>query len=308
MWTGSCPCQPFSQAGARAGTDDERHLWPHFRWLIDQCRPLTIFGEQVASKDGREWFSGVRADLDLLGYATGAADLCAAGEGAPHIRQRIFWVGHASSAGTWWNAGTVPGAKAKSAGEGRTDRRQRDCTIDAGTDGGLGYAEGKRRQRRPDDKDPGRRERSPGPTGENERLSDSESGGCRERRPASECGAIGYVDGGEQGHRRVPNPDLPSEHRRPSSGEQSIHHENVERGNPWANAEWVGSIDGKTRRIEPGLEPLVARLSPYMVPDGDPSLSWSKNTGEGRIMRLRGYGNAIVPQVAARFIEAFMHD
>lgn len=92
VWSGSCPCQPFSSAGKRKGTADIRHLWPEFRRLIAECRPATVFGEQVASKDGREWLAGVRADLEALGYAVGAADLCAAGAGAPHIRQRLWWV------------------------------------------------------------------------------------------------------------------------------------------------------------------------------------------------------------------------
>jgi DNA (cytosine-5)-methyltransferase 1 len=92
VWTGSCPCQPFSVAGQGKGIKDKRHLWPAFRWLIAQKRPATIFGEQVASSDGREWLSGVRLDLETMGYEVGAADLCAAGVGAPHIRQRLFWV------------------------------------------------------------------------------------------------------------------------------------------------------------------------------------------------------------------------
>lgn len=98
VWTGSCPCQPLSSAGQRKGHADERHLWPAFYRLIAECRPATVFGEQVASKDGREWLAGIRADLEALGYACGAADLCAAGVGAPHIRQRIFWVANAGSA------------------------------------------------------------------------------------------------------------------------------------------------------------------------------------------------------------------
>lgn len=99
VWTGSCPCQPFSCAGKRKGTEDKRHLWPEFYRLIAECRPPVIFGEQVASKDGRLWLAGVRADLEALGYAVGAADLCAAGIGAPHIRQRLFWVADAPSRG-----------------------------------------------------------------------------------------------------------------------------------------------------------------------------------------------------------------
>src|SRR5690606_36957319 len=46
VWTGSCPCQPYSSAGARKGDDDPRALWWAWRWLIDQCRPPVIFGEQ----------------------------------------------------------------------------------------------------------------------------------------------------------------------------------------------------------------------------------------------------------------------
>ena len=92
IWTGSCPCQPLSSAGRRQGHADARHLWPAFFELIEKRSPSKIFGEQVASPDGREWFCGVRADMESLGYAVGGADLCAAGVGAPHIRQRLYWV------------------------------------------------------------------------------------------------------------------------------------------------------------------------------------------------------------------------
>lgn len=92
VWTGSCPCQPFSIAGDGRGVRDERHLWPEMLRLLAKRRPPTVFGEQVASPDGRLWLSGVRADLEALGYEVGAADLCAAGVGSPHIRQRLYWV------------------------------------------------------------------------------------------------------------------------------------------------------------------------------------------------------------------------
>jgi len=91
VWTGSCPCQPFSSAGRRGGVDDERHLWPHWHHLISQCQPAIVFGEQVASKDGLGWLDLVSTDMEATGYAFGAADLCAAGVGAPHIRQRLFF-------------------------------------------------------------------------------------------------------------------------------------------------------------------------------------------------------------------------
>ncbi|WP_080870702.1 DNA cytosine methyltransferase [Xanthomonas campestris] len=97
VWTGSCPCQPFSAAGKGAGFADERHLWPAFHWLIEQCRPPVIFGEQVASRDGLNWLDLVCADLEGAAYAVGATDLCAAGVGAPHIRQRLYWVADSRS-------------------------------------------------------------------------------------------------------------------------------------------------------------------------------------------------------------------
>lgn len=107
VWTGSCPCQPFSSAGKRQGESDERHLWPDFRKLIAECLPPVVFGEQVASKDGRLWLAGVRTDLEALGYALGAADLCAASVSAPHIRQRLYWVGVANkNRCSPWNSAT----------------------------------------------------------------------------------------------------------------------------------------------------------------------------------------------------------
>jgi len=92
VWTGSCPCQPFSAAGKRGGVADERHLWPAWFHLIEECRPRVVFGEQVASKAGLGWLDLVQADLEGAGYASAAVDLCAAGVGAPHIRQRLYFV------------------------------------------------------------------------------------------------------------------------------------------------------------------------------------------------------------------------
>ncbi len=48
VWTGSCPCQPYSAAGKGKGDADERNLWPEMYRLIRECRPAVIFGEQVA--------------------------------------------------------------------------------------------------------------------------------------------------------------------------------------------------------------------------------------------------------------------
>lgn len=94
-WTGSCPCQPFSTAGRGGGFDDERHLWPAMHHLVRVCRPDVVLGEQVASKDGLAWLDLVQADVEGEGYAFGSVDTCAAGVGAPHLRQRLYWVADA---------------------------------------------------------------------------------------------------------------------------------------------------------------------------------------------------------------------
>jgi len=88
VWTCGCPCQPFSAAGKRGGFADERHLWPALYHLVGECEPDVLLGEQVASLDGLAWLDLVQADMEAAGYAGGATDLCAAGFGAPHIRQR----------------------------------------------------------------------------------------------------------------------------------------------------------------------------------------------------------------------------
>lgn len=94
-WTGSCPCQPFSEAGAGAGFTDERHLWPAFFHLIEQCKPAVVFGEQVAKQLAKPWLELVQDDVEALDYAFGAAIFPSAGIGAPHIRERLYWCAYA---------------------------------------------------------------------------------------------------------------------------------------------------------------------------------------------------------------------
>jgi DNA (cytosine-5)-methyltransferase 1 len=90
VWTGSCPCQPFSVAGNQAGFDDPRHLWPQFRRLISEQRPATVFGEQVAGAS--DWLRLVRSDLEAMAYAVGAIPMEAASAGADHFRDRYWFV------------------------------------------------------------------------------------------------------------------------------------------------------------------------------------------------------------------------
>jgi DNA (cytosine-5)-methyltransferase 1 len=90
VWTGSCPCQPFSAAGKGKGFADERHLWPAWLWLTRQRRPSVIFGEQVAN--AVQWIDLVQGDLEAEGYFVGYTVLGAHSVGAPHVRQRFYWM------------------------------------------------------------------------------------------------------------------------------------------------------------------------------------------------------------------------
>ena len=175
VWTGSCPCQPFSAAGKRKWATDERHLWPAFFHLIEQCKPDTVFGEQVASKDGLGWLDLVQADLEGAGYAGGAVDLCAAGVGAPHIRQRIWFVAE--------RLGISDGPGPQSGREGSKAARHGSATIT--TSGVNGVANTKSLRERTNEPRPDSRE--------GEQLAGTEPGSdcCDYGTDDQECGNPG---------------------------------------------------------------------------------------------------------------------
>jgi DNA (cytosine-5)-methyltransferase 1 len=99
VWTGSCPCQPFSGIGKGLGFKDERHLWPEFKRLIAKQKPSIVFGEQVAT--AKVWLDLVLSDLEDLNYSCGAANLPACSIGARHERQRLWFVADADE--TRWS-------------------------------------------------------------------------------------------------------------------------------------------------------------------------------------------------------------
>lgn len=139
VWTGSCPCQPFSIAGKKGGTSDERHLWPAFFHLIGECKPTTVFGEQVDAAIRQGWLDLVQADLEGIGYTFGAACLPACGFGAPHIRQRLYFV--AQSSGKRWKRrqGTTQGRLSNGPDAGRFQGHDGFTGTDQAS-GSVGYS------------------------------------------------------------------------------------------------------------------------------------------------------------------------
>lgn len=99
VWTGSCPCQPYSVAsvahGGAQGATDGRDLWPPWFRLIRESHPSDVIGEQVASAIQWGWWDRTKLDLESLGYACGASLLRADALGADHQRRRLFWVANA---------------------------------------------------------------------------------------------------------------------------------------------------------------------------------------------------------------------
>lgn len=246
VWTGSCPCQPFSSAGKGLGDKDERHLWPVFASLIRSCKPPVCFGEQVASKAGREWLAGVFADLEGMDYQRAGADLCAASVKAPHIRQRLYWVAN-STRPTW--------ERPELRSDERAYRGVNSCRLV-----------------QPDSD--GREAWSPATT--EPRHGDSTF--------AAGCGTVALGDTigtGLERHRE-------SGEQHDKAGRQTEERHGSTSG-AWDDSIIIGCRDGKQRRIpsEPAFFPLASRIP-------------------ARVVRLRGYGNAIVPQVAAEFIASYM--
>lgn len=100
--SGGFPCQPWSHAGHRKGTDDERHLWPEMLRAIREIRPRWVVAENVyglISWSGGLVFEQVQADLEVEGYEVFAYVLPACGINAPHRRDRVWIVAHANSHG-----------------------------------------------------------------------------------------------------------------------------------------------------------------------------------------------------------------
>lgn len=309
VWTGSCPCQPFSAAGKGKGFDDERHLWPEFFRLIAKCRPPIVFGEQVAGAAGYRWLDLVQADLAGEGYTCGAADLAAASVGSPQIRQRLYWVacadeflgrqgGSLRSGGNHRGdaqprpgpgGGIGLGGMAAAQCEGLQGSKERDAARQAfpgagasglegrvvGTYGSIGHQGsqiGSWRNHR------GSPKSRPGLGGAGEPVGLGHPGSLGTRgHTGTVLGPEGKSSDERFGIRRLPHGAIP-----PGATGSGF----------WREVDWLYCRDEKIRPVELGTLPLVDEFS------GD--------LGRNRTGCLKGYGNAIVPELAAVFVRAVL--
>jgi DNA (cytosine-5)-methyltransferase 1 len=271
VWTGSCPCQPFSSAGKCKGEADERHLWPDFLRLIRECRPATCFGEQVSGRDGCRWLTRVRHDLEAEGYAVGCADLPACSQAAPHKRNRLFWV----------------------ADSGRLGAGQHHQLGQANGTGAAGVvAHARQANLEPSGRGPTRRMGNPGRDGLGRYAgtalgpqAEGQGEGVQSRASSVVAGLPGPVGGvGDAKHGRCQG-----RHPQDAQGQAADTTLPSGAGDFWSRFRIIPCRDGKLRRIpvEPGLYPLAPRIP-------------------GDVALLRGAGNSIVPQVAAAFVRAFL--
>lgn len=266
VWTGSCPCQPFSAAGKGDGFADERHLWPHFFHLISERRPQHVFGEQVASGNANTWFDIVQADLEGMGYAFGLVPFAAAGIGAPHIRERAYWVAHAHS---------------------QIDDRRRDVRAngwDEHSDGshlnGMAYS--------------------------NHQICDEGETICSGRDAVLHGSSVNRLGNTNVPRLEGLVRDDSSAGREGATGPVAapgVHMRPLEVNGFWRDADWLLCRDGKWRPVEPGTFPLVDGAAARL---GRVESGVARVASSNRVGRLKGYGNAINAQAAAEFIRAYM--
>ncbi len=287
VWTGSCPCQPFSAAGKRSGTDDARHLWPEWFRLIRERTPEHVLGEQVPGAIAHGWLDGVSADLEAEDYTVGAVVLGAHSVGAPHIRQRLWFVAErvGVSDGPGRRAGIVAPAAAR-----HGDPAESTSRAD-------GLADAERAERRAVDHARGNERLdgvSPRQEGAGRTRSGGEDGGLGDARHSAQSplGAISEGTDAAQPERGTGGLGDAAPHGRieERADARRCRERSAPEGweqRPWDDCRLISCADGTARRIEPGTFPLAHGIS-------------------GRVGQLRAYGNAIVPILAARFIQGYM--
>ena len=128
--SGGDPCQPNSIAGKRRGAEDDRYLWPEMLRVISEVRPTWIIGENVAGIVNME-LEQVLSDLEGEGYETQSFIIPACAVNAPHRRDRVWIVAHASPTGTRGEGGKTTDEKRRTSenrGEGIRQGDREACT------------------------------------------------------------------------------------------------------------------------------------------------------------------------------------
>ncbi len=232
-WTGSCPCPSFSAAGKGQGFADARHLWPDWIRLIRECKPSVVFGEQVEAAIGHGWLDLVQTDLENETYAVGKAVLGACSVGAPHRRQRLYFVGLADT----------------ERDERRTDEPERAAQGRV-ADGRSGET------LRMDD---AKRTRLEGFAGDGDDGNESGWLGAQPSGSVAETGGVGRLDDPAK-YRLQGGPQLLRKHDGmfAANGREPDHHPFSHTLNGfWRDADWLFCRDGRWRPVEPGTFPLA---------------------------------------------------
>ncbi|EPY5206146.1 TPA: DNA cytosine methyltransferase [Klebsiella pneumoniae] len=273
IWTGSCPCQPFSSTGKGAGFGDDRHLWPAFGWLIKQCRPQRIAGEQVAGGRADPWFDLVQNDVERMGYAFGLTPFPAAGVGSPNERERAYWVADANL-------------------QYESTARNEARTAEPVRSGEIIWLANSARERR-DLVDPLLQRKEPGRYSESlPEITGNRSTDGLGNSNVTRLEGLGGNDGAA-GRERAAGP----------ATAPGVHLRALEVNGFWRDADWLFCRDGKWRPVEPGTFPLVDGAAARM---GRVEPGVARVASSNRVGRLKGYGNAINAQAAAAFIRAYM--
>jgi DNA (cytosine-5)-methyltransferase 1 len=289
IWTGSCPCQPFSVAGKGLGAADPRHLWPYFHRLIAAVRPPVVMGEQVAGAAGYGWLDGVRADLEREDYACRGVDIPACAVDAPHIRSRLYWIAShmADAECRGREGGAIP-----TANEAAVIITQNG----AGSSGPSHMADAARELPHGSRREGGGRPEHPNGSNmddtNNTRLEGQlrhGDGGSRREGEARPVATSGRSHMADADHERRDGIDALLRQDEAGRVAGNIHEAAGRRpaNSFWSDHIWLTGADGRSRRAEPSI-PLLAHGIP------------------GRVGKLRAYGNAIVPPLAAEVIKAFM--
>jgi DNA (cytosine-5)-methyltransferase 1 len=273
--TGGFPCQPYSVAGKRLGTDDERHLWPEMLRAIREVQPRWVVGENVSgivNWNGGVVFEQVHIDLENEGYEVQAFVLPACAVNAPHRRDRVWFVAYKN---TVRNGRTSNKRKEESCIRGFRDVSAGNNERICANDDEVGNAAN------PDSSTKGSSGKSTEANTKRSRYAEQQK---KRREKAKQRVGRGYV------LQNAANPD--------NQGLQRS--ENVGGFNPI----WTREKQQPTRLFQsdwenfPNQSPICGRN------DGLPTKLDGITLPKWRTETVKAYGNAIVPQVAYQIFKA----